>query len=240
LIEKEARIRASDMNYEFISALNHKLHTPLNSVLGFAQLLETDKALMASDFGKDAVQQIVDAGQNLMNVVDAILTFAELESGKVKLSISPFAPLDTYEAMLESAQRAAELRNITIDDLGIDGAAAHLIMVDGIRFKQVMDNVLHFAICASLDSSTVTITNASLDGMLRFTVAFHGQYADIPNAAVPFSPTSTSGETELNSTCSGLELAIATKLVKLMGGQVELERKQGTLLNLWFALPIVK
>jgi len=238
LIEKEARIRASDLNYEFISALNHKLHTPLNSVLGFAQLLETDKAVMASDFGKDAVHQIVDAGQNLMSVVDAILSFAELESGKVKLNITPFSPLDTYEATLEAAQATSKLRNITIDAQGIDTATLHMIMADDMRFKQVMDNLLHFAVCGCLDYGTVTLSNSAMNGMLRFTAEFHNPCPDIPNPAAPFTPKSNCGEMELNSTCTGLELAISTKLVKLMNGKIDLERKEGTLLSLWFEFPI--
>jgi len=238
LIEKEARLRASDLNYEFISALNHKLHTPLNSVLGFAQLLETDQGVMASDFGKDAVHQIVDAGQNLMNVVDAILSFAELESGKVKLNISPFSPLDTYEAVLESVQKMAKLRNITIDAQGIDTTTQHMIMADDMRFNQVMDNLLQFATCGCLDDGTVTLSNAVSNGMLRFTVEFHNPCPDIPNPAAPFTPKSNCCEMELNGTCTGLELAISTKLVKLMNGQIDLERKEGTLLSLWFAFPV--
>jgi len=43
---------------------------------------------------------------------------------------------------------------------------------------------------------------------------------------------------ELNSTCTGLELAISSKLVKLMNGQIDLERKEGSLLSLWFEFPV--
>jgi len=241
LIEKEAKLRASDLNYEFISALNHKLHTPLNSVLGFAQLLETDKAVMASDIGKDAVHQIVDAGQNLMDVVDAILSFAELESGKVKLNIAPVPPLDTYEAVLEATQAAAKLRNITIDDQAVDTSALNMILADGVRFRQVMDNLMDFALCACLDGGTVTLSNSQgNDGMLRLTAAFHNPCPDIPNPAAPFSPKSSCGDMELNGTCTGLELAIATKLVKLMNGNIDLERKEDGLLSLWFEFPLAE
>jgi len=238
LIEKEARLKATDLNYEFISALSHKLHTPLNSVLGFAQLLEMDKAVMASDFGKDAVHRIVDAGQNLMSVVDAILSFAELESGTVKLNISPFPPLDTYEAVLEAAQATSKLRNITIDDQGVDTSALSMIIADDMRFKQVMDNLLNFAVCGCLDDGAVTLSNSVTNGMLRFTAEFHNPCPDIPNPATPFTPKSNCGEMVLNDTCTGLELAISTKLVKMMNGNIDLERREGSLLSLWFEFPV--
>ncbi|HEY9078959.1 GAF domain-containing protein [Magnetovibrio sp.] len=239
LIEKEARIRASDMNYQFLSALNHKLHTPLNSVLGYAQLLEMDKYLMASSLGKDAVPQIIAAGQNLMDVVDAILAFAELESGKINVSTSPLPPFDIYEASLETAQTIAAPRNIRIIDQSEDPASLPMIEVDDIRFKQVMDNVLGFAICGCADGDTVTLSHTIADGMVRFEVGFHNPCPDIPNVSVPFAPKTNCGEPEMTgSTCTGLELAISSKLVKLMNGQMDLERKEGTLINVWFAFPI--
>jgi len=238
LIEKEARLKASDLNYEFISALSHKLHTPLNSVLGFAQLLETDKAVMASDLGRDAVRQIMDAGQNLMSVVDAILSFAELESGNIKLNISPFPPHDTYEAVLDAARATSTPRNITINDQGGDTSAPQMIMADDVRFKQVMDNLMSFAVCGCLDGGAVTLSNAVINGMLRFTVEFHNPCPDIPNPAAPFTAKTNCGEMELNGACTGLELAISSKLVKMMNGNIDLERKEGSLLSLWFELPV--
>jgi len=238
VIEKEAKIRASDMNYAFISSLNHKLHTPLNSVLGFAQLLETDETVMASSLGKDAVHQIISAGQNLMNVVDAILTFAELESGKITLNISPLPPLDTYEACLEAAQEAARHRQISIRDDGVDTATFNMIMADGVHFKQVMMHIFNHAVCSSPEHGTVTLSSSVTDALLRFSVIFENQCPDIPNIAVPFTPKSKCGEMELSTACTGLELAITNKLVELMNGEIEMQKQDGDNMRIWFQFPV--
>ena len=238
LIEKEAKIRASDMNYDFISSLNHRLHTPLNTVMGFAQLLETDKAIMSSDIGRDGVPQIVSAGQNLMNMVDAILSFAELEGGKVKVSIAPLHPLDTYEACLEDALVIAKGRDVTINDQRTDISGLPAIAVDGVRFRHVMENILQHAICACPAHGAITLSSAVTSGAVRFNVTFENLCPEIPNTAIPFLPNTQCGEDELDGTCTGLELAISHKLVALMNGDIDMAQVDDDHTTIWFEFPV--
>lgn len=238
LIEKEARIRASDMNYHFISSLNHRLHTPLNTVMGFAQLLETDQSVMSSDIGKDGVPQIVSAGQNLINMVDAILSFAELEGGKVKVNIAPLHPLDTYEACLEDAHIAAKNRSVTITDQIIDLSDLPAIAVDGVRCRHVMENILQHAICACPPHGTIVLSSATTNEAVRFSITFENECAEIPNTAIPFTPNTQCGEEELDGTCTGLELAISHKLVALMNGDIDMVLVDDGHTTIWFEFPI--
>jgi len=238
LIEKEAKIRASDMNYHFISSLNHRLHTPLNTVMGFAQLLEADQSVMSSSIGKDGVPQIVSAGQNLMNMVDAILSFAELEGGKVKVNIAPLHPLDTYEACLEEAHITANDRSVTIKDQHTDLSDIPAIAVDGVRFRHVMENVLQHAVCACPPHGVITLSSTTTNEAVRFIVTFENECPEIPNTAIPFTPNTQCGEAELDGTCTGLELAISHKLVALMNGDIDMVQVDDEYTTIWFEFPI--
>lgn len=234
LIEHEAKIRASEMNYQFISSLNHRLHTPLNSVLGFAQMLESDKTVTSSVIGKEAISQIVSGGNSLMNMVDGILTFAEIESGKIKIRISDTVWDDTYQFCLEAAQKKADPQRISFVDQGTTSRSSSMIVVDEIRFKDVMENVFDFAIYSSLENSTIKICKEIEDQKLQFTISFSVKDAQMYYEDSIFAPYASAP----NFQSTGMELAIAKNLVKLMKGDIGIVRPDDKHLGIWITFPI--
>lgn len=223
LIEKQVQVKAASMNYDFISSLNHRLHTPLNTVLGFAQLLETDSAVRESSIGQAAVPEIVSAGKNLMNLVDAILLFAELESGKVHVDISSQPPSELFEACLNTLKNDAQLHDISVDVSALQLSALPMVEVDGVYFQKVLENVFRQVTCVSESGSTIVLASEEQGGRVRFSITFRPSGQSEAPAKDAFAPklADTSGEEQ--GPCIGLELAITHKLIEMMDGDVDID-----------------
>src|SRR5262249_39995267 len=110
--ESESANRAKS---EFLSNMSHELRTPLNAIIGFGQLLADDSAAsLAPVRRQEFVQHIVDAGNHLLALINEVLNLAQIESGKLTISLEPVElreVLDECHALtrLASAQRGIRL-----------------------------------------------------------------------------------------------------------------------------------
>ena len=85
---KSAAEKANLAKSDFLSAMSHELRSPLNAILGFAQLMESASPL-PTDSQKESIAQILQAGWHLLKLINEILDLAVIESGKVSLSLEP-------------------------------------------------------------------------------------------------------------------------------------------------------
>ena len=94
---KSVAEKANLAKSEFLSSMSHELRCPLNAILGFAQLMESDSP-PPTPSQKESIDQILQAGWHLLKLINEILDLAEIESGKVSLS---HEPVSLAEVMLE-------------------------------------------------------------------------------------------------------------------------------------------
>src|SRR4029453_18740030 len=100
---KSAAEKANLAKSDFLSSMSHELRSPLNAILGFAQLMETASPLPSAS-QKDSIDQILKAGWHLLTLINEILDLARIESGKLSLSLEPTAlseVLSECEAMID-------------------------------------------------------------------------------------------------------------------------------------------
>src|SRR5204863_470884 len=83
---KSAAEKANLAKSDFLSSMSHELRSPLNAILGFAQLMESESPL-PTDSQKESIAQILQAGWHLLKLINEILDLAVIESGKVSLSL---------------------------------------------------------------------------------------------------------------------------------------------------------
>src|SRR5438105_8239053 len=100
---KSAAEKANLAKSDFLSSMSHELRSPLNAILGFAQLMETASPLPTPS-QKESIDQILKAGWHLLTLINEILDLARIESGKLSLSLEPTALgeiLRECQAMIE-------------------------------------------------------------------------------------------------------------------------------------------
>lgn len=230
LIDKESKIRAAAISYAAISSLNHRLHTPLNAVLGFAQLLETEDVVVSSPTCSEAVAQITAGGRSLANVVDEILNFADIESQTVHINMTNLNPQDIVQAVISDTERLATSNSIGWENSRIDTAALPGVVADGVRLKQVLENILHYAIRASLEEAPVVMDIEQQGPLARFVIGFADSIWGTRDDDDPFRPSSIGDQ--------GLDLIIAKRLIELMGGDSGIDRLADRKTEIWFTLAV--
>ena len=135
--------RANLAKSEFLSSMSHELRSPLNAILGFAQLMESD-SLPPTPSQKESIAQILQAGWHLLKLIDEILDLAKVESGQVPLSREP---VSLAEVMLECQgmiEPQAQQRRIRMTFPRFD--TPFFVSADRTRVKQVLINLLSNAI----------------------------------------------------------------------------------------------
>lgn len=155
--EEEARIsrseaeRASRAKSEFLSRMSHELRTPLDAILGFAQLLDTDRDL--SDEQADNVRHILKGGSHLLKLVNEVLEIARIESGGRLLSLEPVRVSEVVHEVIQLVRPLAQRRNIavSIDALDVN------VLADNQRLKQVLLNLVGNATKYNRDNGAVQV-----------------------------------------------------------------------------------
>ena len=149
-VAEQANLAKSD----FLSSMSHELRSPLNAILGFAQLMESDSQ-SPTPSQKESIAQILDAGWHLLNLINEILDLAVIESGKVSLS-GESVSLD--EVMLECRammEPQAQQRGISMTFPEFDNPC--FVSSDRTRLKQILINLLSNAIKYNKVQGTVVV-----------------------------------------------------------------------------------
>ena len=139
---------------EFLSSMSHELRSPLNAILGFAQLLDTESP-PPTPAQKASIDQILKAGWYLLKLINEILDLAVIESGKLTLSVEP---VSLAEVMLECqamVEPQGQNRGIRMTFPRFD--QARFVLADRVRLKQILINLLSNAVKYNRTGGTVTV-----------------------------------------------------------------------------------
>ncbi len=140
---------------EFLSSMSHELRSPLNAILGFAQLMESGSPL-PTPTQKASIDQILQAGWYLLELINEILDLALIESGKLSLSLEPISLPEVMldcQAMIEPQ---AQKSGIRISFPEFDNPS--FVHADRTRVKQVLINLLSNSIKYNRTGGTVEVT----------------------------------------------------------------------------------
>ena len=140
---------------EFLSSMSHELRSPLNAILGFAQLMETGSPLPTPS-QKASIDQILKAGWYLLELINEILDLALIESGRLSLSPEPMSLVDVMlecQAMIEPQAQKSGIR-MSFPRFEIP----YFVHADRTRVKQVLINLLSNAIKYNRAQGAVEVT----------------------------------------------------------------------------------
>jgi len=216
---KAARLEAERANRaksEFLSRMSHDLRTPLNAVLGFAQLLESETL---SDSQRECVQQILHGGQHLLDLINEVLDIARIEAGRLSLSAEPVSVKETVRHALALVAPLASKRQITLEFQ--EEAATRAVIADRQRLNQILLNLLSNAVKYNRTGGRVIVSTEEVPNeRLRIKVTDTG--GGIPRAKMKllFTPFERLGADATAIEGTGLGLALSRGLAEAMGGTI--------------------
>lgn len=222
---------------EFLSSMSHELRSPLNAILGFAQLLESDFP-PPTPAQQESIAQILKAGWHLLKLIDEILDLAKVESRKVPLSREPVSLTEIMRECQDMIEPQAQQRGIRMTFLYSDLPC--FILADRTRVKQILLNLLSNAIKYNRPQGTVEVDyTRSKPGYMRVNIRDSGVGLNPDQLTQLFQAFNRLGQEAGNEEGTGIGLMVAKQLVELMGGIIGVDSTVGMGSVFWFELLLV-
>jgi PAS domain S-box-containing protein len=229
LVEANVRVtEAARAKEAFLATMSHEIRTPLNGVLGMTSLL-SETAL--NDEQRDYIRLIRASGDTLLRLIDDVLDFSKIESGRMTLESVPVEVVPVVEEAFELvAEKAREKDLALLFDMNDD--VPYYVLGDATRLRQILLNLLSNAIkfTAKGEIKLILSSRRMQDGGLelegRLTDTGIGIPADrVSQLFQPFTQVDASTTRKYGGT--GLGLAICKRLTQLMGGDIRVESIEG-------------
>jgi CheY-like chemotaxis protein len=222
---------------EFLSSMSHELRSPLNAILGFAQLMESD-AVPTTPGQKESIAHILQSGWHLLKLINEILDLAKVESRQVALSHEPVLLAEVIGECQTMFEPLARLRGITLIFPRFD--IPRHVRADRTRFKQVLINLLSNAIKYNNRQGTVEVKcTETVPGCTRVSIRDTGPGLPAEQVAQLFQPFNRLGQEAGVEEGTGIGLVVAKRLVELMGGMMGVDSTVGVGSVFWFELDSV-
>jgi PAS domain S-box-containing protein len=236
---KEAMAVAEKANLaksDFLSSMSHELRTPLSAILGFAQLIESGTP-EPTPSQKRSVDQILQAGWYLLDLINEILDLALIESGKLSLSLEPVSLAEVMlecETMIES-QAGQRGISVTFPKFSVPC----FVSADRTRLKQVLINLLSNAIKYNTSGGTVTLSCLdSSSERIRICVEDTGEGLNPAQIDQLFQPFNRLGQKATTEQGTGIGLVMTKRLIELMGGVIGVESIVGKGSVFWIEMEL--
>jgi PAS domain S-box-containing protein len=235
---KDDAEKANMAKSEFLSRMSHELRTPMNSILGFAQLLEMGELNVSQ---KRGVNHILQSGKHLLDLINEVLDISRIEAGRLKISIEPVQLKGVFDEMMDIINPLAIKKLIEIK-LIYSNRNQLYVSADRQSLKQVLLNLLNNAIKynnegGSVEIKTELITNKKDTAFVRVSITDTGvgiKQEDISKLFIPFERIGAYN-TQIEGT--GLGLSVVKKLVEVMNGSCGVDSTIGQGSTFWFELP---
>ncbi|MGO9992562.1 MAG: PAS domain S-box protein [Steroidobacteraceae bacterium] len=231
---KLAAEKANLAKSDFLSNMSHELRSPLNAILGFAQLMESGTPAPTPAQGQ-SIDQILQAGWYLLELINEILDLALIESGRLSLSPEPISLAEVLSDCRGMIEPLALKSGIGLTFPRFDDTP--FVKADRTRLKQVFINLLSNAIKYNRAGGTVEVICAmNAAERTRISVRDTGNGLPPEKLAQLFQPFNRLGQESGSEEGTGIGLVVSKRLVELMGGDIGAESTVGVGSVFWIDL----
>ncbi len=238
---------------EFLANMSHEIRTPLNGILGYAQILQHDKAL--TEHQQNGLHIIYSCGEHLLTLINDVLDLSKIEARKMELYVNSFHFPKFLEDIVEICRTRARQKGIVLSYQPLS-PLPQVVQADEKRLRQVLLNLVGnavkftdrggvmfkvgsvaafeaedspHAVLASSDSSHPT-------PVLRFQIEDTGIGMAADQLEAIFLPFQQVAERTRNIEGTGLGLSISRQLVQMMGGEIKVKSRPGQGSVFWMDL----
>ena len=221
----EALETADRLKSEFIANVSYELRTPLNTIVGFSEILTGEYFGDLNERQTEYGMGIYESSQRLLSLIDDILDLATIESGHMSLELETVDVHALLDSVLGLTRERVLRKSLKLDfdcpeDIG-------LILADERRLKQALFNILSNSVKFTPEEGEITVSARRVEDNIIVTFTDTGIGIAPEDQARIFGRFERGDQPEARRTGVGLGLSLVQSFIKLHGGDVELESAPG-------------
>jgi two-component system sensor histidine kinase BarA len=230
--------RANKVKGEFLANISHEFRTPLNAIMGFAQVLRDKPELLKGDRGKRYAENIIAGGQRLLNMINDLLYLARAEADKIQLHIEQTTADEICNAVVDSFSEMTREKKLKVK-LDVQPDIPTFVTDTG-KIQQILENYMSNAVKFTPERGRIDLRASLLgDRAIRFSVTDTGCGIGEQDREKIFQKFGQLGSPlTRRSTGTGLGLAISRELADMLAGQVGFESQPGKGSTFWLDIPL--
>ena len=229
--------KANRAKSDFLSSMSHELRTPLSAILGFAQLIESGSPQPTLS-QKRSIDQILQAGWYLLELINEILDLALVESGKLSLSQEAVSLSEVMQECRIMIEPQGERRGISVTLPAPE--MPYFVSADRTRLKQILVNLLSNAIKYNRVGGTVDMKCIEVSAeRIRIDVEDTGEGLTPEKIEQLFQPFNRLGREAYTEEGTGIGLVMSKRLIELMGGTIGVESTVGKGCTFWIEMDLM-
>ncbi|HRG74748.1 MAG TPA: PAS domain S-box protein [Leptospiraceae bacterium] len=228
---------------EFLADMTHEIRTPMNAILGFSELLKNE---IKEGKARRYLDGIMSSGKNLLNLINDILDLSKIEAGKMEIKNSPVLMHSVLSELQEIFNLKSTEKNVELIFV-ISGNFPKIILVDELRLRQILSNLIGNAIKFT-ESGSVTVKvnsvfNRNNPNKMDLMIAIEDTGIGITDAEQEKIFEAFYQQLDQNISKfggTGLGLTISCKLAEMMKGKIDLQSKVGVGTTFTLHLPDIQ
>jgi cell cycle sensor histidine kinase DivJ len=230
--------RSNAAKTRFLATMSHELRTPLNAIIGFSDMLKKESALLLDAGRRGEYAALINgSGHHLLAVINGLLDMSKIETGNFEITPEPFAPAQVIAACCDMLALQAKEAGVALEKLSTRELPD--MIADRRALNQILLNLLSNAIRFTDRGGRVAIGARAEAGHMTFVVEDDGigiSEDDLARIGEPYFQARTSYDRRHGGT--GLGLSIVKGLVRLHGGEMEIQSRVGKGTRVGVCLPL--
>jgi len=229
--------KANKIKSEFLANMSHEFRTPLNAILGFAQVLREKPDLLKKEEARRYAENIITSGNSLLNMINDLLDLAKTQAGKMELHIEEASLPQLCEVVVSSFSLLTKKKKIKVR-LKIEPDIP-VLSTDAGKVQQILYNFLSNAVKFTPQQGRIEIrANMLNERTARIAVSDTGYgIAEVDKTKIFEKFRQVDSSLTRESAGFGLGLAISKELAIMLAGDIGLESEQGKGTTFWLDIP---